>query len=248
MGKVLDMIEREVASGRRLHFTLLDPDKQSPEETGKLARAAQDAGSDAIMVGGSTGVDLKVTDRCVEGIKKASSLPVILFPGSAAGLTPRADAIFFMSMLNSTKREFLIGQQTLGAPHVKKMGIEPIPMAYLIVEPGMRAGEVGGAEVIKRDDPETAAKYALAAQYLGMRLVYLEAGSGAPQHVPSAIVKRVKEEISVPLIVGGGIRGVAAARDVLEAGADIVVTGTLVEQVGDVEAALKPIVAAARRK
>jgi phosphoglycerol geranylgeranyltransferase len=248
MGKVLDFIEKEVARGRRLHFTLLDPDKQSPEETGKLARAAQEAGSDAIMVGGSTGVDLKVTDRCVEGIKKASSLPVILFPGSAAGLTPRADAIFFMSMLNSTKRDFLIGQQVLGAPYVKRMGLEPIPMAYLIVEPGMRAGEVGGAELIPRNDPETAAKYALAAQYLGMRLVYLEAGSGAPQHVPGSMVKRVKEEISIPLIVGGGIRSVDAAQEAFDAGADIVVTGTLVEQVADVERALKPIIDAARRK
>lgn len=247
MGKVLEFIESEARAGRRLHFTLLDPDKQSPAEAGKMARAAQAAGSRAIMVGGSTGVDLAAVDRCVAGVRSACTLPVILFPGSSAGLTPRADAIFFMSMLNSTKREFIIGQQTLGAPHVKRMGIEPIPMAYLIVEPGMRAGEVGGAEVIRRDDPETAARYALAAQYLGMRLVYLEAGSGAPEPVPASIVRRVKDEISVPLLVGGGIRSAAASREALEAGADVIVTGTLVEQVGDIQGAIAAIVAEAGR-
>jgi phosphoglycerol geranylgeranyltransferase len=243
MGRVLDRILEEVRAGRRLHFTLLDPDKQTPERAGRMARAAQEAGSEAIMVGGSTGVDLRAVDRCVEGIKQASALPVILFPGSAAGLTPRADAIFFMSMLNSTKREFLIGQQVLGAPHVRDMGIEPIPMAYLIVEPGMRAGEVGGAELIRRDDPDTAAAYALAAEYLGMRLVYLEAGSGAPEQVPGRIVRAAKEAITVPIVVGGGIRSVAAAKEVLDGGADIIVTGTLVEQVGDIGDALRPIIA-----
>ena len=118
-------------------------------------------------------------------------------------------------------------------------GLEPIPMAYLIIEPGETVGWVGDAKPIPRHKPKIAAAYALAGQYLGMRLVYLEAGSGAPSHVPNEMVKIVKSVLDVPLIVGGGIRSYEDAKEVAIAGADIIVTGTAIEKAGSLEEAEK---------
>jgi phosphoglycerol geranylgeranyltransferase len=119
---------------------------------------------------------------------------------------------------------------------VKAWGLEAIPMAYLVVEPGMRAGEVGDAELISRKNPTVAVQYALAAQMLGMKLVYLEAGSGAPEPVPDRVIRAVRDAIDIPVVVGGGIRTPEAAQTVTRAGADIVVTGTIVEVAREGEA------------
>lgn len=211
-------------------MTLLDPDKQVAVEAARLARAAERAGSDAIMIGGSTGVTQEKVDRTVLAIKAAVRVPTILFPASAGNLSRHADALYFMSLLNSRDPQLIVGEQRHAAPLVKRWKLETIPMAYLIVEPGMRAGEVGHAEAIPRGKPEVAVEYALAAQMFGMKLVYLEAGSGAPAPPPPAMIGAVKGAISIPLVVGGGIRTANAARDVARAGADIVVTGTVVEE------------------
>jgi len=213
----------------RLHMTLLDPDKQIPAEAGSLAREAAKAGTDAIMVGGSTGVTQGRVDETVVAIKRAASVPVILFPASATDLSPHADAVYFMSLLNSQDPRFIIGEQRIAAGVVKAWGLEAIPMAYLIVAPGMRAGQVGKADLLPRDNPTLAVQYALAAQLLGMKLVYLECGSGAPEPVPTALVRAVRNAVDIPLVVGGGIRTPEDATGIARAGADIVVTGTIVE-------------------
>ncbi len=236
-GKVRSYIEREVLRGP-LHFTLVDPDRQDAREAAAMAVAAQEAGSHAIMVGGSTGLSNALVDETVGAIKAVCNLPVILFPPGAQGISPRADAVFWMTMLNSRNRRYLIEEQRKGAMWVKRLGLEPISMAYLVVEPGGRVGEVGEADLIRRDDPNTAVEYALAAQYFGMDLVYLEAGSGASEPVPVEMVAAVKSEIEIPLIVGGGIRDPHTARRLIEAGADIIVTGTLIERVVDVRSTL----------
>ena len=228
-GSVYSHIMKKLETGK-VHFTLLDPDYDAPEAIGKLAATAEKAGTDGIMVGGSTGLSPEKVEIAVRAIKTCCSLPVILFPTCAGALAPSADAIFFMSMLNSTDLRFVIGEQVMGAPIVKKFCIEPISMGYLVVEPGMAVGKVGKARPLKRDEPEHAACFALAAEYLGMRLVYLEAGSGAPEPVPPGMIKKTKESISIPLIVGGGIRTAEQARVVSRSGADIVVTGTIVEE------------------
>ena len=212
-----------------LHMTLLDPDKQAPAEAAALSSEAAAVGTDAIMVGGSTGVTQNQVDATVLAIKEAAKVPVILFPASAANLSPHADALYFMSLLNSRDPRLIIGEQRLAAPVVRAWGLETIPMAYLVVEPGMRAGEVGDAELISRKNPTVAVQYALAAQLLGMKLVYLEAGSGAPEPVPDRLIHAVREAIEIPLVVGGGIRTPEAAKAAIHAGADIVVTGTIVE-------------------
>ena len=212
-----------------LHMTLLDPDKQAPAEAAALSSEAAAAGTDAIMIGGSTGVTQNKVDATVLAIKEAAKVPVILFPASAANLSPHADALYFMSLLNSRDPRLIIGEQRLAAPVVRAWGLETIPMAYLVIEPGMRAGEVGDAELISRKNPTVAVQYALAAQLLGMKLVYLEAGSGAPEPVPDRLIRAVREAIEIPVVVGGGIRTPEAAKAAIHAGADIVVTGTIVE-------------------
>jgi len=171
---------------------------------------------------------------------------VILFPAGEAGISKHADAIFFMSMLNSRDPYFISGAQRLGAPLVRKYKLEALSMAYLVVEPGGEAGRVGKAELIPRDKSELAAAYALAAKYLGMRFVYLEAGSGAGMPVPVEMVKAVRRAIDGTLIVGGGIRTPGAASDRVKAGANIIVTGTLVERSVDRVARIGGMVRAIR--
>jgi len=230
--KVLDYILAKVSQGK-VHMTLIDPEKQTATEAGRLAKIAGAAGTDAIMVGGSTGVTQEAMDATVKAIKGSVAVPVILFPAGASSLSRHADAVYYMSLLNSRSTRLIVGEQKKAVRAVKSWGLETIPMAYLIVEPGMRAGEVGQAEPIPRGKPEEAAEWALTAQYMGMRLVYLEAGSGAPEPAPPAMIRAVKGAIEIPLIVGGGIRTPAAAAVVSEAGADILVTGTVVEQTKD---------------
>ncbi len=243
---VMEYIENGVKR-KKMHMTLIDPNDQSPAEAARIAVEARNAGTDAIMIGGSTGVTLEATNETIKEIKKVVELPVIIFPNSANVLSPHADALYFMSLLNSQSVDMLIGQQVKGAIYVKKFGLEPLPMGYIIVEPGMTVGKVGKAKLIMRDHPEDAVAYALTAQYFGMKLVYLEAGSGAPEPVPPEMVRAVKSEIDIPLIVGGGIRKPEQARAIANAGADIIVTGTIVEEVEDVESALKPLIAAIKQ-
>lgn len=225
-----------------LHFTLLDPEKQPPERAGTMARAAQEAGSHAILVGGSTGVTGHLVNETVRQIKQRVSIPVVLFPHGADGLSPHADAVLYMTLLNSANPRFIIEEQVEAAERVSEMGLEAIPMGYVVVAPGGRVGEVGQARLIPRDDPHLAVKYGLAAQFLGMDYLYLEAGSGAAQPVPPGMVREVRQRVELPVIAGGGIRTKEAARELVEAGANIIVTGNVIEGPIDVEKTLTEII------
>ena len=227
---------------RKLHFTLIDPDKQDPESASRIASAAQKAGTDAIMVGGSGKISQELVDETVRRIKEKSPLPVILFPSGASFLSRHADAILFMSLLNSRSPKYLVREQAKAAPFVKRLGLEPIPMGYIVIEPGMTVGRVGEADLVERCETKTAVGYAMAAQYFGMKLVYLEAGSGAPEPVPAEMIAAVKSSIGIPLIVGGGITNESGAAKAAKAGADIIVTGTILENFSDVSGLLKPII------
>jgi phosphoglycerol geranylgeranyltransferase len=215
-----------------LHFTLIDPEKSDPASAARLAAAAAAGGSDAILLGGSTGISRATMDEMAGAIKSQVQAPVIVFPEGPTSLTPRADAVLFMSLLNSRNLELVVRAHAKTALAVREMGLEPIPLGYIVVAPGMRVGEVGEADVIPRDDVAGAQGYALAAEFLGMRLVYLEAGSGAPNPVPADMVRAVRSVLSVPLIVGGGIRTAEEARRLLEAGAQVLVTGSVAEEEG----------------
>lgn len=224
-----------------LHFTLIDPEKQSPAAAGDMALEAATGGTHAIMLGGSIGVMQSDLDSTILAIKKKTSLPTILFPGDVSGVSRHADAIFFMSLLNSRNPYFIMGAQVAGAPMVKRLGIEAIPMGYLIIEPGGMAGYMGDARLVPRTKPEIAVAHALAAQYLGMKLIYLEGGSGIKEPVPPEMISLVKSQVEIPVIVGGGIRDAKEAKKAAEAGADIIITGTIVEGSRDVKKKIEEI-------
>ncbi len=242
IGPVEERLFQVVETTGAAHLTLIDPDFQSPAEAGQMARAGARGGTDAIMVGGSTGATGRILEDTVEEIKKLVDLPVVLFPSCAGGLCWNADAVFFMSLLNSRNSSYLIENQALGAPLVRRYGLESIPMAYILVEPGGTVAWVGDAKTIPRNKPEIAVAYALAGKYLGMRLVYLEAGSGADRPVPLTMVKGVKKALgSSLLVVGGGISSGEIARELAEAGADLIVTGTAVERSEDTTSLVREI-------
>lgn len=229
IGPIEKYLLERIASERSIHLTLIDPEKVTPPQASKIARKARTSGTAAIMIGGSTFVSPTHLDAVAKIIKRTVNIPTILFPNNVSGITRYADAIWFMSLLNSVDPYFLMGAQVLGAPLVRKYHIEPIPMGYVIVGDGGTAGVVGKAVAVPYDKPELAAAHALAGQYLGMRFVYLEAGSGAKEPVPSEMIRTVKRYIDVPLIVGGGIRVRGQALSAASAGADIIVTGNVVE-------------------
>ncbi|EQD53115.1 Geranylgeranylglyceryl phosphate synthase, partial [mine drainage metagenome] len=219
-------------TGGPLHFTLIDPEKSPGPRAAGIARDAAAAGSHAILLGGSTGISPEVMGEAARQIRAAVPLPTIIFPEGSGSLTSGAHAVLFMSMLNSRNLGLVIRTQARAAPVVRRLGLEPIPMGYLVIAPGMRVGEVGEADLVGREEHERAQGYALAAEMLGMRFVYLEAGSGAPAPVPEAMVRAVRSVLTVPLVVGGGIRSGPEAARLLAAGAQVLVTGTITEEEG----------------
>jgi phosphoglycerol geranylgeranyltransferase len=219
-----------------IHLTLIDPDSQSPEEAAHIARGATAGGSTAILVGGSVGVGGRGLECTMQEIKASTNVPIIIFPSDVSSVCITADAIFFLCLLNSRNVAYLSTNQALGAVFIKSYGVEPIPVAYIIVEPGGTVGWIGDARLVPRNKPEIAAAYALAGQYMGMRWIYLEAGSGVADTVPPAMVKAVKAAIEdTKLIIGGGIRTDKQASLLAEAGADVIVTGTAIEEDADIE-------------
>jgi phosphoglycerol geranylgeranyltransferase len=225
---LLDKIEAEGS----IHITLIDPEMVTPSQASKIAGKARASETSAIMIGGSTFVSAAHLDDVVKMVKRSVKIPIILFPNNVTGISRYADAIWFMSLLNSVDPYFLMGAQILGAPLVKRYGLEPLPLGYVIVGEGGTAGIVGKAIPIPYNKPELAAAHALAGQYLGMRFIYLEGGSGAKNPVPSEMIRTVKHHVDVPLVVGGGIRSREQALTAASAGADIIVTGNLVEETG----------------
>jgi phosphoglycerol geranylgeranyltransferase len=238
---------RSILKSRKVHLTLIDPDEQLPEDAVKIAKSAIKGGTDGIMLGGST-VDGHQIDLTAKALSENINLPIIIFPGNTSNVSKYADAIFFMSFLNSNNPYWIIGAQAIGAVAVKKTGIEAIPMGYLVVQPGGTVGWIGDAKLVPRDKPKISAAYAMAAELLGMKFFYLEAGSGADKHVPSKMVSYVKKATdNMIIVVGGGIRTGKSAFEVAKSGADIIVTGTIVEETDDVESKISEIVTAIKK-
>ena len=232
---------RTTLEDHKLHLTLLDPEEQSPEEAVRIAKEAIAGGSDGIMLGGST-TEPEELDATAKALRENVDVPVILFPGNISGVSKHADAIFFMSLLNSANPYWIIGAQALAAPRIKKMDVEILSMGYLVVEPGGTVGWVGDAKLIPRNKPDLAVAYAMAAECLGMKIIYLEAGSGANEHIPEQMIAGVKKMTDIIVIVGGGIRDGETAAKVAKAGADIIVTGTVVEDSSNVKNKIEELV------
>ena len=228
-GRVEKYVLEKITVEKTIHMTLIDPEKITPEQASIVAEDSKNSGTTAIMVGGSTFTSRDHLDAVIQAIKKTVDLPTILFPNNESGISRYSDAIWFMSLLNSTDPYFIVGAQIVGAPIIKKFAIEPLPMGYIIVGHGGTVGLVGKANTIPYDKPEYAVAHALAGQYFGMRFIYLEGGSGVATPVPSEMIRAVKNHIDIPLIVGEGIRTREQAAAAAKAGADIIVTGNLIE-------------------
>lgn len=240
-------------SGGARHAILIDPADQTPEMAAKRCMAAVSAGSSMVLVGGSTGTDMKNVHNTVVAIKEALELatwaasqdsdldedswtvPIVLFPAGAAALSPAADGITFMMLMNSTTPKFLIEEQLTGAPFIRQAGVETLPMGYVVCAPGGRVGEVGEADLLEANQTERASAYAMTAEAYGFKLLYLEAGSGATTPVSQELIQAARNSCKLTLIVGGGIRDGQTARKAVQAGADWIVTGNLTESFDDAD-------------
>jgi len=233
--KVELFLKSELKKKNALLFVLIDSEVSKLESSRKLAQDVEKVGVSAILIGGSSATDQIEMAEVVKCIKKGIKIPIILFPGNVTGVVPDADAILFSSLMNSENPYFITQAQALGASSVLKFGLEPLPTAYLVIGDGTSAWFVGSARGIPFEKPKIAAAYALAAQFLGMRFVYLEAGSGAKSSVTPEMVKTVRKTFNGFLIVGGGIRAVKTAKDLVKAGADALVIGTFLEKGGSIK-------------
>ena len=233
--KVETFLKSELKKKNALLFILIDSEVSNLEASCKLAKDVEKIGASAILVGGSSATDQIEMAQVVKGIKKGIKIPIILFPGNVTGVVPNADAILFSSLMNSENPYFITQAQALGAPSVLKFGLEPLPTAYLVIGDGTSAWFVGSARGIPFEKPKIAAAYALAAQFLGMRYVYLEAGSGAKSTVTPEMVKTVRHTFNGFLIVGGGIKDPKTAKELVKAGADALVIGTFLEKGGSLK-------------
>ena len=202
-------VEETLLSERKkspLLFVLIDSEVSQIDSAVKLAKDVEEIGAASILVGGSSATDQMEMAEVVKNLKEAVNIPIILFPGNITGVVPQADAILFSSLMNSENPYYITQAQALGAPNVLKFGLEPLPTSYLVIGEGTSAWFVGNVRGIPFDKPKIAAAYSLAAQFFGMRFVYLEAGSGAKTNVTPQMVATVRKVFQGFLIVGGGIR------------------------------------------
>lgn len=247
-GKVFQSIQKSLSEGNRCYWILLDPDDFSLDEASKIARESQECGADAILIGGSL-LYSNHFDTFVQTVKKAASIPVIIFPGDATQLSSHADALLYLSLVSGRNPSNLIGEHVKAAPVIKQTGIEPIATAYMLIESGAVSSVefMSDTRPLPRSKSQLAAAHALAAQYMGMNLVYLEAGSGALNSVPVEMIRMVRQWVDIPIIVGGGIRDAATAKEKVDAGADIIVTGNVLQKENGLEL-MKEIAAAVKSR
>jgi len=232
MPSVENYLKTTLKKRKALLFVLIDSETSGVRSAAKLAGEAEKIGASAILVGGSSATDQIGMAETVKILKKSIKIPIILFPGNVTGVVPGADAILFSSLLNSDNPYFISQAQALSAPNVLKFGLEALPTAYVIIGEGTSAWFVGSARTIPFEKSNLAAMYALSAQFLGMRFVYLEAGSGAKSNVRPEMVATVRKVFKGFLIVGGGIKNAQTAAKIVKAGADAVVIGTMLEKGG----------------
>lgn len=248
MGKVENYINEKIAREGGILSIIIDPaDYPNAEKAIKTGISAYKAGANIIAVGGSIGAQGELLDTVVKEIRKSVKVPVVLFPGNIATISRYADAIYFMTLLNSRNPYWISQVQTLAAPLIKQLKIEALPIGYIVVEPGGTVGWVGDANVVPRNKPKIAASLALAGQLSGKRIIFTDAGSAAHLPVPTEMVSAVKKEIEVPYLVAGGIRTPKQAYDIIKAGADWVQIGTAVENVSNVEKTVSQFVSSVKK-
>lgn len=226
----LDDMQQASASGEKLLAVLIDPDKFN-ENTASEFLLKLPKTTSFLLVGGST-VEKEKTDLTVKALKENTSLPVILFPGDYEQISELADGILFLSLISGRNPEYLIGQHIKAVPKLRKMEIEIIATGYILIDGGRKSAveKISGTNPIFQQQVERIVETALAGEYSGNKMIYLEAGSGADFPVNEKVISAVKNAVSVPLLVGGGIRTEKQLRAAWKAGADLVVIGTAFEE------------------
>ncbi len=219
------------SKGKKQLAVLVDPDKLGMREIEKLAAISAGAGVDYIFVGGSLLINNQL-DLCVKTLKENTHLPVVLFPGNTMQMSWKADAILFLSLISGRNAEMLIGRHVISAPYLKISPLEVISCGYMLVESGKQTAVqyMSNTSPIPSSKNDIAICTAMAGEMLGLKLIYLEAGSGAINPVPVGMIENVKGSITIPLIVGGGIRTPEQAAETCKAGTDILVVGTAFEK------------------
>lgn len=204
---------------------LLDPDKSKGESLRKILAIAEDCKTDFILTGGS--LTFNSIDNLIEEVRKHSSIPVVLFPGNLLQLSHKADIIMLLSLISGRNPELLIGNHIIAAPYLKTVKEKLISVGYILINCGNTTSVeyISQTDAIPSDKPEIAVATALAGEMLGLGMIYLEAGSGAAKPVPASIVKAVRENVSIPIAVGGGIRNKKEIEEIFNAGADTIILG-----------------------
>lgn len=221
-------IKNEKGAG---YLILLDPDKVRDNEISEFVRDATEAGADGFLIGGSLLVSNHF-EKTVQTLKRNTTLPVVIFPGSLFQVSASADAILFLVLISGRNPEHLIGNQVVAAPIIRNIGLEAISTGYMLVESGTTTSAefISNTKPLPRNKPEIAVAHAIAAETIGMKLLYLDAGSGADAPVPDAMIGAIARHCSLPMMIGGGIRTPQQAHEKVRAGASFVVTGTILEE------------------
>lgn len=228
---ILHKIHQARKDKKKLLAILIDPDTPDENQLKEIAGHINNANADLIFIGGSL-LTRDTLDDCVTAIKKHTHVPAVLFPGSVMQVTPRADAILFLSLISGRNPDLLIGNQVIAAPYIRQSKLEVLPTGYMLIDCGRQttAGYMSNSFPIPHNKPEIAACTALAGEMLGLQLIYMDGGSGADSPVSADMIREVRNTVDIPIIIGGGIRSAEAAIDICEAGADIVVVGNASEK------------------
>ena len=215
---------------------LIDPDCKNDDILEKLINSINECGFDVIFIGGSLIMDNNF-DKRIKFIKSRTDLPIILFPGSSHQLSVNADAILYLSLISGRNPQFLIGEHVISAPKIYNIGLEVIPTGYILIDGGCKTSVeiMSNTKSIPPDKKDIILSHALAGQYLGCKLIYLEMGSNSKNAVPGNLIKYLKNIIDIPIVVGGGIKSVSCAENIASSGADFIVMSSLLEELEDVK-------------
>jgi len=216
--------------GKKSIALLLDPDKAKGDSLRNILSIAKKSNTDFILAGGS--LTFNSIDNLIDNIRELCSIPVILFPGNLLQLTHNADIIMLLSLISGRNPELLIGNHVIAAPHLKDVKEKLVSVGYILISCGNKTSVeyISQTEAIPSDKPEIVVATALAGEMLGLQMIYLEAGSGANSHVPLGIIKAVRENISIPIAVGGGIKSKNEVEDIFNAGANLIILGNACEK------------------
>ena len=230
MKNIYSEIRQAKKEGKKLLAILLDPDKINLNQVPDLAKKINESPATHVFIGGSI-VENAIIEEIILILKKTTKLPILLFPGNPSQICKEADGILFLTLLSGRNPDYLIEHQVNAVPILKNTSLEVISTGYILIESGVETAveRISKTTPLKRDDEFYALQTAQAGEYLGNKLMYLEAGSGAKLAVPIEMIRKVSQNIKIPLIVGGGIRSKKAIQEAQEAGADLVVIGTAFE-------------------